>query len=199
VPFAPGGAEGHSRVAAGDVELRHHQARRDVQGLRGRRRLADRQPASGRRRQRVGLDGPGADLQAELDDVLRQEAVWADNAQSSPFFGNVYVCWRVSAARRRERPSGPLIVARSADGGSTWTQKQVGPATSNGVNSQPDGCTVRTDSHGNLYVFGVGSRGGTSFEMMYKSTDGGAHFTGPGAAVGRRQPPGSSTRSSAAR
>jgi hypothetical protein len=73
----------------------------------------------------------------------------------------------------------PLIVARSADGGSTWTQKQVGPATSNGVNSQPDGCTVRTDSHGNVYVFGVGSRGGTSFEMMYKSTDGGAHFTGP--------------------
>jgi hypothetical protein len=25
----------------------------------------------------------------------------------------------------------------------------------------------------------VGTRGGTSFEMMYKSTDGGAHFTGP--------------------
>jgi hypothetical protein len=58
-------------------------------------------------------------------------------------------------------------------------QKQVGPATSNGINSQPDGCTIRTDSHGNVYVFGVGTRGGTSFEMMYKSTDGGAHFTGP--------------------
>jgi hypothetical protein len=58
-------------------------------------------------------------------------------------------------------------------------QKQVGPATDNGINSQPDGCTVRTDSHGNVYVFGVGNRGGTAYEMMYKSTDGGAHFTGP--------------------
>src|SRR5260370_9928463 len=71
------------------------------------------------------------------------------------------------------------MVARSTDGGSTWTQKQVGPATDNGINSQPDGCTVRTDSHGNVYVFGVGKRGGVSFEMMYKSSDGGAHFTGP--------------------
>src|SRR6266567_2537398 len=109
-----------------------------------------------------------------------KEQIWADNASSSPFFGNVYVCW--ASFRGQEKGNAlpvPLIVARSADGGSTWTQKQVSPATSNGVNSQPDGCTVRTDSHGNLYVFGVGSRGGTSFEMMYKSTDGGAHFTGP--------------------
>ena len=109
-----------------------------------------------------------------------KEQVWADNAQSSPFFGNVYVCW--ASFRGQEKGNAlpvPLIVARSADGGSTWTQKQVGPATSNGVNSQPDGCTVRTDSHGNVYVFGVGARGGTSFQMMYKSTDGGAHFTGP--------------------
>ena len=106
--------------------------------------------------------------------------IWADNAQSSPFFGDVYVCW----ADFRSNSHGPalpvpLIVARSADGGSTWVQKQVGPASSNGINSQPDGCTIRTDSHGNVYVFGVGTRGGTSFEMMYKSTDGGAHFTGP--------------------
>jgi hypothetical protein len=106
--------------------------------------------------------------------------IWADNASSSPFFGSVYVCW----ASFRSNSKGnalpvPLMVARSADGGSTWVQKQVGPAASNGVNSQPDGCTVRTDSHGNLYVFGVGSRGGTSYEMMYKSTDGGKTFTGP--------------------
>ena len=109
-----------------------------------------------------------------------KEQIWADNAQSSPFFGHTYVCW--ASFRGQEKGHGlpvPLTVARSADGGSTWTQKQVGPATSNGVNSQPDGCTVRTDSHGNVYVFGVGSRGGVSYEMMYVSTDGGAHFTGP--------------------
>ena len=71
------------------------------------------------------------------------------------------------------------MVARSADGGSTWAVSQVGPATSNHINGQPDGCTIRTDSHGNVYVFGVGRRGGSSFEMMYKSTNGGARFTGP--------------------
>jgi hypothetical protein len=109
-----------------------------------------------------------------------KEQIWADNAQSSPFFGNVYVCWASfgSVSRGRAFPT-PLMVARSTDGGSTWVQKQVGPATDNGINSQPDGCTVRTDSLGNLYVFGVGNRGGVSFEMMYKSADGGAHFTGP--------------------
>jgi len=109
-----------------------------------------------------------------------KEQIWADNAQTSPFFGSVYVCW--ASFRSQELGHAlptPLIVARSADGGSTWTSEQVGPATNNGINGQPDGCTVRTDSHGNVYVFGVGKRGGVSFEMMYKSTDGGAHFTGP--------------------
>ena len=109
-----------------------------------------------------------------------KEQIWADNAQTSPHFGNVYVCWASfrSNSQGQALPT-PLIVARSADGGNTWVQKQVGPATDNGINSQPDGCTVRTDSHGNVYVFGVGTRNGASHQMMYKSTDGGAHFTGP--------------------
>ena len=109
-----------------------------------------------------------------------KEQIWADNASSSPFFGHVYVCWASfrSNSLGNALPT-PLIVARSADGGSTWVQKQVGPATDNGINSQPDGCTVRTDSHGNVYVFGIGTRGGVSFEMMYKSTNGGTLFTGP--------------------
>lgn len=106
--------------------------------------------------------------------------VWADNASSSRFFGNVYLCWASFRGQElgRALPT-PLIVARSTDGGDTWTTKQVGPATDNGINSQPDGCTIRTDSHGNVYVFGIGARKGVSYEMMYRSTDGGAHFTGP--------------------
>jgi hypothetical protein len=109
-----------------------------------------------------------------------KEQIWADNAASSPYFGSVYVCWASfgSDSHGHALPT-PLMVARSTDGGGTWVQQQVGPATDNGINSQPDGCTVRTDSHGNVYVFGVGSRRGVSYEMMYKSTDGGAHFTGP--------------------
>ncbi|GAA1129814.1 hypothetical protein GCM10009630_29650 [Kribbella jejuensis] len=109
-----------------------------------------------------------------------KEQIYADNAASSPFFGHVYTCW----ASFRSNSHGnafpvPLMVGRSADGGRTWTTRQVGPATSNGMSQQPDGCTVRTDSQGNVYVFGVGVRNGTSLQLMYKSTDGGAHFTGP--------------------
>jgi len=109
-----------------------------------------------------------------------KEQIWADNAQTSPFFGNVYVCWAGfrSNSHGAALPT-PLMVAHSTDGGSTWTPEQVGPATDNGISSQPDGCTVRTDSHGGLYVFGVGTRSGVSYEMMYKSSDGGMHFTGP--------------------
>jgi hypothetical protein len=109
-----------------------------------------------------------------------KEQIWADNAQTSPFFGNVYVCW--ASFRSQEKGHAlptPLIVARSTDGGNSWMQMQVGPATNDGINGQPDGCTVRTDSQGNVYVFGVGKRAGVSFQMMYKSTDGGDHFKGP--------------------
>jgi hypothetical protein len=109
-----------------------------------------------------------------------KEQVWADNASSSRFFGNVYVCW--ASFRSNSRGSAlptPLTVARSSDGGATWTTGQVGPATDNRNNAQADGCTVRTDSTGNAYVFGVGIRNGTTVQMMYKSSDGGAHWVGP--------------------
>jgi hypothetical protein len=132
----------------------------------------------------------GGDASAWMDPVViskqnpttfsDKSQIWADNAQSSPFFGSVYVCWADfrSNSRGQALPT-PLIVARSGDGGATWAQKQVGPAANNGISGQPDGCTIRTDSRGNVYVLGVGNRGGTSFEMMYKSADGGAHFAGP--------------------
>ncbi|RZT20058.1 hypothetical protein EV649_3199 [Kribbella sp. VKM Ac-2569] len=109
-----------------------------------------------------------------------KEQIYADNASSSRFFGHVYTCWASfrSNSRGQAFPV-PLTVARSADGGRTWITKQVGPATSNGINQQPDGCVVRTDSTGNVYVFGVGARGGVNLQLMYKSTDGGAHWVGP--------------------
>lgn len=109
-----------------------------------------------------------------------KEQVWADNAASSPHFGNVYVCWADyrSDGQGNALPT-PLKVARSTDGGDTWTVKQVSPATDNGINSQPDGCTVRTDSKGTVFVFGMAGRGGQSYAAMYRSTDGGDHWTGP--------------------
>jgi len=111
-----------------------------------------------------------------------KEQIWADNAESSPHFGNVYLCWASfrSNSRGNALPT-PLMVARSSNGGDTWTVKQVSPATDNGKFAQPDGCTVRTDSAGNVYVFGIGTPNGTrtTGEVMYRSTDGGAHFGRP--------------------
>ncbi len=72
-----------------------------------------------------------------------------------------------------------MTVATSGDGGSTWTTSQVGSATDNGINQQPDGCSIRTDSNGNAYVFGVGVRNGVQVQLMFRSSDGGAHWTGP--------------------
>jgi len=109
-----------------------------------------------------------------------KEQIWADNAASSPFFGNVYVCWASFRSNSKGNASPtPLTVARSSNGGVTWTTAQVGPAANNANHAQADGCTIRTDSHGNAYIFGVGTRAGRSVQMMYKSTDGGTHWVGP--------------------
>src|SRR5690349_11108453 len=103
--------------------------------------------------------------------------VWADNAESSPFFGTVYVCW--AAFRGQEKGNAapaPLQVAASRDGGNTWTQRQISAAANNGQRNPPDGCTIRTDSRGTAYVFGVGtvqSAGKQSFELLSQSANGG--------------------------
>ncbi len=115
-----------------------------------------------------------------------KEQIWADNAESSRFFGNAYVCY----AGFRANPGGgftpqPLFVLTSRDGGNAWTQKQVTPAANNPVSPQGfgrSGCTVRTDSAGVVYVFieqfGAGLPGAGAIQMV-KSFDGGATWTRP--------------------
>jgi hypothetical protein len=116
-----------------------------------------------------------------------KEQIWADNAASSQFFGNVYLCW--ASFRSQEKGQAlpqPLIVATSTDGGTTWTQKQVTTASNNPFNTKQgfgrSGCTVRTDSHGVVYVFAeqfaVGTPGQDS-QIMVKSFDGGKSWTRP--------------------
>jgi hypothetical protein len=121
-----------------------------------------------------------------------KEQIWADNASSSAFFGTVYVCW--AAFRGQEKSPNavpaPLQVAVSRDGGSTWRQQQVGSAASNRNKNPTDGCAVRTDSHGNAYLFGIGAKQGTAFEAMSVSKDGGKSWSKPQPVVGPVTQPG---------
>lgn len=116
-----------------------------------------------------------------------KEQIWADNAESSPFFGNVYVCWASfrSVSQGNALPT-PLIVARSTDGGQTWTEKQVTDATNNPFNEKKgfgrSGCTIRTDSSGVVYVFAnqfAICTPGAGKHIMIKSFDGGMNWTRP--------------------
>jgi len=88
-----------------------------------------------------------------------KEQVWADNVSSSPFFGTVYVCWAAFLGQEisPNAAPAPLQVAVSHDGGDTWTQHQISAAANNGQRNPTDGCTIRTDSQGNAYVFGTAS------------------------------------------
>jgi hypothetical protein len=116
-----------------------------------------------------------------------KEQIWADNAESSPFFGNVYVCYAQFRGNGKGFTNQPLSVLRSTNGGQSWEQRQVTPATNN-LHSQRgfgrSGCTVRTDSDGNVYVFmfqfGFSATTAAPGQIqMIKSTNGGATFSRP--------------------
>ena len=123
-----------------------------------------------------------------------KEQVWADNASSSPFFGNVYVCWAAFLGQEKGNAApAPLQVAVSRDGGNTWEQHQVSAAANNSQRNPTDGCTVRTDSAGNAYVFGVGtvsSSGHAAFELMSISSNGGHTWSQARAVAGPVTQPG---------
>lgn len=107
-----------------------------------------------------------------------KEAIWADNVESSDFFGNVYVC--DVAFRSNGGAPEPVIFSRSTDGGNTWSNKQVTQAANTGSgqgrSGGRQGCQIRTDSSGVVYLFFNGGFKGDSVQLLARSFDGGVSF-----------------------
>jgi hypothetical protein len=113
---------------------------------------------------------------------LDKEQVWADNAASSPFFGNVYVCYSDFHSRSRGHNFALVpSVAVSTDGGETWKAHHVAPPTTASPHGFRQGCTVRTDSHGVVYAFFAhfSETSNTGAQTMVKSFTGGATWRRP--------------------
>jgi hypothetical protein len=105
--------------------------------------------------------------------------VWADNAESSKFFGRVYVCYTQFKSQQVNGPA-PVAVTHSTDGGNTWSHPVTLSASANNKNGTGrQGCTVRTDSLGRVYVFWESTKKGSSVQLMDRSDDGGVKWDTP--------------------
>jgi hypothetical protein len=121
-----------------------------------------------------------------------KEQLWADNGASSPYFGHVYTCNAEFRALTGFGVPVPVMVASSADGGETWTQRKLpGNAGAGGSfvkKGYLGGCTIRTDSHGVVYLFLTRFGGPSPSHVMFRSFDGGKHWTKEQATVAISDP-----------
>src|SRR4051794_19163333 len=107
-----------------------------------------------------------------------KEALTVDNAASSPRFGTAYVCY---TQFRSQKDIGPekIGVSHSTDGGDTWSRPTtLSAAFANGKKPGRQGCSIRTDSKGNVYAVWEDVKKGSVF-LMSRSTDGGNKWDKP--------------------
>src|SRR4029453_17806177 len=115
------------------------------------------------------------------------EQISVDDAASSPFFGNAYVC--DAAFRSQEKAPNalpePIQLNVSSDGGDTWRTRQLSAAVNNIVIGGRQDCQVDTDSDGVVYVFwdGIDTRTRQLAIFMIRSFDGGNTFERPARVV----------------
>jgi hypothetical protein len=114
-------------------------------------------------------------------------ALTTDTNPSSPFFGRVYVSWTLfkgnptlNFGESNTFSPEPIVIARSNDGGSTWSKPvQLSSAANNGSVGGRQGSTPEVAPNGDVYVFWDGALSHQSAVMGVRSTDGGKSFTRP--------------------
>jgi hypothetical protein len=118
-----------------------------------------------------------------------KEQIWVDNAESSPFFGNAYMCFNQSDGNSPSNYPNAQFVATSTDGGDRWKVAKVTPGhdITDGLSKWGYfGCTIRTDSHGVAYLFTERAKHLDPSKLplegqhvLLKSFDGGKSWTKP--------------------
>jgi len=118
-------------------------------------------------------------------DFNDKDYVWADDNPNSPFFGTVYASWTLFQGAGRFGRSNtfspePIVVARSTDGGKTWsTATRLSQSANNGAVGGRQGSLIRTGPDGTVYVLWEGAIFRHSEQLVAISHDGGVTFGRP--------------------
>ena len=109
-----------------------------------------------------------------------KESIAADNASSSRYFGNVYVCYTQFRSASATGGSAPIFITRSTNGGTSFERpQQLTAAFNNATQPGRQGCDVATDSRGTVYAVWEDTYRKHSVFEMSRSFDGGRTYEKP--------------------